>query len=133
MSMQWRARALSVVWAVAAGATAVSCLWRSNPPATICSFLTFQPNRETQFVLAPDSTPQLTYPFTIIIDNVVLGITKSDTDSVSQLSRGIQPGSVKSVEFISATKAKERWPSVTSNVINITRCHEPTRLPIGAR
>jgi hypothetical protein len=117
---------------LAAAVAATSCIWHSAPQQpTPCTRLSVPFRPATRFALVNE--PQLTFPFTIIVDDYVLGIAQTDSDLVAQQMKAVEPSSVKEVELVPAARASKRWPHVTTNVISITRCHEPTRPAISTR
>jgi hypothetical protein len=66
-------------------------------------------------------------PYTIAIDDFVLGVVHSDTDGVVKEVQGIDRSSIRSADIIPAPAAERRWPEAVGDVLHFTLCHEPTR------
>ena len=103
-----------------------ACTWRSSPPApSPCTAASVELNAAPQFVKA-DSSPPLTFPYTIIVDDIIVGVVRSRTDSAAKLGP-FESETFRKAEIIPAARAKQRWPSAIGDVVHIDRCHEPTR------
>jgi hypothetical protein len=105
-----------------------ACTWRSSPPTpSPCTALSVDLNAAPQFVKA-DSSPPLTFPYTIIVDDIIVGVVRSRTDTAAKLG-SFESETFKKAEIIPASRAKQRWPSAVGDVVHIDRCHEPVRRP----
>ena len=113
--------------AIAATSCVAGCILRTSPaPPTPCTALSVNFNEWPRFVNA-DSTPSLTLPYTVIVDDLVIGVVYSDSSAVVAEMRGIDGSSIRAREIVPAVKVRARWPSATGDVLHLTRCHEPTR------
>jgi hypothetical protein len=66
-------------------------------------------------------------PYTVIVDDIILGVVRSDSDAAAAKLGYFDSETIKKVEIVPASRAKERWPSTVGDVVHIERCHEPTR------
>jgi len=72
-----------------------------------------------------DSSPRLTIPYTVIVDDIIVGVVRSDT-AAGKLG-SIDAAMIKNVEIVPESRARARWPSAVGDVVHIDRCHEPTQ------
>jgi hypothetical protein len=72
-----------------------------------------------------DGSPRLTIPYTVIVDDIIVGVVRSDT-AAGKLG-SIDVAMIKKVEIVPESRARERWPSAVGDVVHIDRCHEPTQ------
>ena len=66
-------------------------------------------------------------PYTVVIDDFVLGVVQSDSDRVAQELRGIDGASIRSADIVRSPAAEQQWPGAVGDVLHLTLCHEPTR------
>jgi len=69
----------------------------------------------------------LTVPYTLVVDDIILGVVGSSPDTAAAKWGYIDPATIKNVEIVPASRAKELWPSAVGDVVHIDRCHEPVR------
>ena len=103
------------------------CMWRSSPPApSACSALSVDQSAAPRFVKV-DSSTCLTVPYTVIVDDIIVGVVRSPSEEATSKWGYADPATVKNVEIIPASRATERWPTAVGDVVHIERCHEPVR------
>ena len=74
-----------------------------------------------------DTYAPLSTPYTVVIDDFVLGLIYSDSDLVAKEVRGLDPSSILSGDIVRAPAAEKRWPAAVGDVLHFSLCHEPTR------
>ena len=92
----------------------------AGPPAQVSS----QSSRQLK-IDGPPPTSLLKPPYTIVVDDRVVEVIRSDADSTSSagLWKVVDSTTIKSIEVVRAADAEARFPAAVGGVVHITRCY----------
>jgi hypothetical protein len=113
-------------FAVASALVCAACTWRTSPPPpSMCSMIS-RGRSSSRPVFEAGSAP-LSVPYTVVIDDFVLGAVHSESDSVAMQLHGLDAASIRSTDIVRSPEAEKRWPAALGDVLHVTLCHEPAR------
>ena len=73
----------------------------------------------------PPPTPLFKGAYTVVVDDRILAIVRTDADTVPLLRawKSVDMATVKSIEVLRAPNVAARYPTAGGDVLRITRCY----------